>query len=53
MSECRDPKTAGSWTVVEEVCQPSRVSAAVSENVQKAKKRGVVLMTRRTGGVHG
>jgi hypothetical protein len=48
VSECRDPKTAGSWTVVEEICQPSRVAQVKAEDAQKAKKRGVVLMTRRT-----
>ena len=48
MSVCRDPSTAGSWTVVQHVCQPSRIAQAVSEDVAKSKKRGVVLSTRRT-----
>lgn len=48
VSECRDPKTAGSWTVIEEICQPSRVAQAKAEEVFERKRRGVVLMTRRT-----
>jgi len=48
MSVCRDPSTAGSWTVVRDVCQPSRIAQAVSEDVAKSKKRGVVISTRRT-----
>lgn len=48
MSECRDPRTAGTWTVQEEICQPSRIAQAVAEDTGKSKRRGVVLMTRRT-----
>jgi len=44
MSECRDPKTAGTWQVLQEVCQPSRVAQAVAEEAG----RGVVLTTKRT-----
>jgi hypothetical protein len=47
-SQCRDPKTAGQWSVVTEVCQPSRVAQAVAED--NSKTRGVVVLTRRTGG---
>jgi hypothetical protein len=46
-SQCRDPKTAGSWQVVQEVCQPSRVAQAVAENLAETKTRGVQLSTRR------
>jgi hypothetical protein len=50
MSVCRDPSTAGSWTVVQEVCQPTRVAQAEAEKVAEAKpkKRGVVFKTKRT-----
>ena len=48
MSVCRDPATAGSWTVVQDVCQPTRVAQAAFEDVAKSKKRGVVVSTRRT-----
>jgi hypothetical protein len=49
MEECRDPTTAGSWTVVEGICEASRVAQAVMENNQKAGgKRGVVISTRRS-----
>lgn len=48
MSVCRDPKTAGTWEVAEEICQPSRVSQAAAENVRESNRRGVVVMTRRT-----
>lgn len=49
MSVCRDPKTAGSWRVVEDVCQPSVVAQATAENLAEQKKRrGLVLMTHRT-----
>jgi len=52
MSVCRDPKTAGTWQVIESVCQPGRVMAAHAENAAESKKprRGVVLGSRRTGG---
>jgi len=46
MSVCRDVSTAGTWTVVEDVCQPSRVAQAAAENL--GKRRGVVLSTRRS-----
>jgi hypothetical protein len=48
LSECRDPKTAGTWEVIEDICQPSRVAQAVSEDLSASKRRGIVLMTRRT-----
>lgn len=47
-SVCRDQATAGSWTVVEETCQPSRVAQAIAENNAGGKRRGLVLSTRRT-----
>jgi len=49
MALCRDPHTAGTWQVLEDVCQPSRVSQAVAEGVRESKRRGVMLMTRQTG----
>jgi hypothetical protein len=52
MSQCRDASTAGSWTVVQEVCQPGRIAQAVSEDLASSKRRGVMLATRRTGGAH-
>lgn len=51
MSECRDPKTAGTWTVETEICQASRVAQAVAED-KDGKARGVHYLTRRTEG-HG
>lgn len=45
MSVCRDPKTAGTWLVTEEICQPSRVAQATAE---QSKTRGVVFHTHRT-----
>ena len=45
MSECRDPKTAGSWTVTEVICEASRVAQATAEN---SKSRGAVFNTHRT-----
>jgi hypothetical protein len=47
MSVCRDPKTAHTWEVKEEICQAARISQAAQENAHEGKKRGVVLMTRR------
>jgi transcription elongation factor Elf1 len=47
-SVCRDRKTAGTWTVVEEVCQPSVVAQVKAEQIHEAKQRGRVIMTRRT-----
>lgn len=54
ISECRDPETRGMWTVVEETCWPSVVAQATAQNVHEAKRRGVMLATRRTvtGGRH-
>jgi hypothetical protein len=49
-SVCRDESTAGTWQVLEEVCQPSRVAQAVAEGVAEGKRRGVVLLTRRVNG---
>ena len=48
MSQCRDPATAGSWTVVTDICQPGRVAQAVAAEVSESKRRGVVIGTRRT-----
>jgi hypothetical protein len=48
ISECRDPKTAGTWEVVQEVCQPSVVAQVTSEQAAEAKRRGVQIATRRT-----
>lgn len=48
MSQCRDKSTAGHWTVVEDVCQPSRVAQAVAQDIARTNRRGVVLKTRRT-----
>lgn len=47
MSECRDPATAGRWTVHEEVCQATRVSQATADNYAEAKTptRGLRLYT--------
>jgi len=47
MSVCRDPRTAGTWEVVPEVCQASRVAQAEAENIAEKKQRGVVLATRQ------
>jgi hypothetical protein len=47
MSECRDPRTAGRWQVLTEVCQPGRVAQAVAEDNREA--RGLHVFTRRTG----
>lgn len=46
MSECRDPKTARTWEVITEICQPSRVAQAVAEDSQGI--RGLHIYTRRT-----
>lgn len=43
---CRDPKTEGQWSVVTEICQPSRVAQAVAED-KDSKTRGQVILTRR------
>lgn len=50
MSMCRDPNTAASWQVLEEVCWPSLASQVAIDNAHesKSKRRGVVVMTRRT-----
>lgn len=48
ISECRNPKTAGTWTVTEQICEPSRVAQAAAENNSEKKKRGVQYLTRRT-----
>jgi hypothetical protein len=52
ISECRDPSTAQQWTVVQEVCQPSRIAEAVAENNShgEVRKRGIVLKTVRNRG---
>lgn len=47
MALCRDPRTAGTWQVLEDVCQPSRVSQAAADNVRESKRRGVMIMTRQ------
>ena len=50
MSECRDPRTARTWQIKEEICQPSVILQATQDNMaeSKTKRRGVVLMTKRT-----
>lgn len=52
MSVCRDPRTRGTWQVVEETCYPSQVAQAAVDNAQeqKQRKRGVIFMTRRSRG---
>lgn len=45
MSECRDSRTAGTWSVFEDVCQPSRVAQAWAEG---SKTRGAVILTHRS-----
>jgi len=45
---CRDPATAGTWEVVQEICQPGRVAQAAAENAAEQRRRGVVISTRRT-----
>ena len=49
MSICRDPKTAGTWSIVETICQPGRIIAAHVENAAKAGNpmRGVLVGSRR------
>ena len=49
MSECQDPKTAGSWQVLTHVCEPSRVVEATLDNARSEdrKQRGVMYATRR------
>jgi hypothetical protein len=46
VSLCRDPSTAGRWTVMEDLCQPSRVAQAKQEEVFEQKRRGVQIATR-------
>lgn len=53
MSVCRDPSTAGTWQVEEQICEPTRIAQAVAENNAEAKRRGVMLLTRRDGGRRG
>ena len=48
ISVCRDRKTAGTWTVVQETCFPSQVAEVQQENNSKAHVRGAVISTRRT-----
>lgn len=48
IAQCRDRATAGSWTVVEDICQPTRVAQAAAENAAKRKRRGVVFLTKHT-----
>lgn len=48
MSVCRDPTTRGTWQVLTDICQPTRVAQAVAEDLQKDRRRGVVLMTKRS-----
>ncbi len=49
-SECRDESTAGSWDVLTEVCQPGRMQRAMAEGVSGKNARGLIYMTKRTGG---
>ena len=48
MSQCRDKSTAGTWQVLEDVCQPTRVAQAVAKDIARTGRNGVVLSTRRT-----
>lgn len=52
MSECRDPATAGTWRVHEEICQASVVSQATADNYAEDSRprRGLQLYTSRSGG---
>jgi len=47
-SACRDPKTAGSWQVDVQTCQPSVVAQVRAEQIHEAKQRGRVIMTKRS-----
>lgn len=38
LDECRDPKTARSWRVVEETCQACLVAEAVADNRAEAER---------------
>jgi hypothetical protein len=51
MSECRDKRTAGTWTVETEICQPSRVAQKLAE--ENRETRGLHIYTRRTEGLGG
>ena len=51
---CRDPATAGTWTVHQEVCQSCVVAEATRDNMAEeasGRRRGVHLYTGRTPGV--
>lgn len=56
MDECRDPKTAGSWSPVQQVCQACVVQEAASDNAGEGGKRqrGLYLgVTRYEGASSG
>lgn len=50
MALCRDPKTAGTWAPVTEICQASRVGQAEAENQSEnpTQHRGSVIYTKQT-----
>jgi len=45
MDVCRDPSTAQTWTVHEEICQPGRVMQAVAED--RTNARGLFIYAKR------
>lgn len=51
LDECRDPKTAGTWTPVEETCQACLVQEAATDNANEGtRRRGLYLGVTRTEG---
>lgn len=52
LDECRDPATAGRWSVIAERCEPCRVGEAEAENRAEAarnspvKQRGIYYAVR-------
>lgn len=48
MRLCRDRKTAGTWQVVVDICEASRVAQVQQENNAKNNVRGAVISTRRS-----
>jgi len=50
MDECRDPATARTWRVHEEICQAGRVAQAIADNRAEEHVRGLHIYTSRTGG---
>jgi hypothetical protein len=45
---CRDPSTAGTWQVHDQICEPGRVLQKVAEGRQG--ERGLLLYATRSGG---